>query len=608
MDKPTTPGGLGGPKSSWPDDSGSDQDFGATGVFGAVKAPEPAKELPDSKPQPDFLAAWAAEDSKPQPVPQPPPAPTPVAEPVVHKVVFGGGAAASSPEILDRMRMASAERAPTPEAARAPESGNKSSEGFTGLLRTLGSESSAPAAKELPKPEPARAAADSGFTSLLRTLSASEPASAPAASPAPPPRSTSPASGGFTELLRVAPTANPTPMTDPRVEAPQTPVMGGAVPATPPPVGNQPGAFTQLFGTFGGAGATPSAPSPEIRNPAAPTAASAGSFTQMLSIEQRSAPVEPVYREESKPSAGGLDYGLPPATPRPEQATRDPFSSPPSTQPPPLESTPPGSGMGITRLIQMLDQPSTHPVPRVEPVPVSPPRGAEPGVWTQTFASLATPSGAAAPPARAPDWAPPQSTPAPPAYPVSREPQYPASVSASAMNPPAAAPSAAGPSEFTRILDASRMRELAMRGGAGAESLSAPPPPQNLPPAPQFAPPPLPPPPPPMPHYPIQAPPQPPAMQGMGGMPQPGGFPPPPPTYPTQFGPQSGAMPPHPGGMPHQPGMFAAPPPPPLPQVPPIKPPALAAAKTQQLLVIMGVVIIVLLVAILVTVIFLMKH
>ncbi|MGA3045455.1 MAG: hypothetical protein ABSD67_02460 [Terracidiphilus sp.] len=583
MDKPMTPGGPVGSKPPGPDNSGSNQDFGATGAFGTVMVPETGRELSNSAPEPGLLDRLTAEAPKQQPVPQPQ-APTPVAEPVVHKVVFGGGAAASSPELLDRMRMASAERAATPEVA--PESSSKGSGGFTELLRTLGNESPASAVKEPLKSEPPRPAADSGFTSLLRTLGTLEPAAPQVARTVPPapPSSSAPSSGGFTELLRAAPIASSA------VEPPRMSVADAPVPATPAPTENQPGAFTQLFGTFGGAGATSSAPPPEVRSTTAPPPATAGSFTQMLSLEQQSAPVQPVYREERRPATASLDYGLPPSTENPAQGSRSPFALAP---PPPVESTAPSSGVGITRLIQMLDQPSmqssTQPVSRQEPVPVSPPRGAEPGIWTQTFASLATPSEPAAPPA----------------YPVSREPQYPAFVNPPVSSPSPTVPAASGPSEFTRILDASRMRELAMRGGAGAQNPTPPPPPQSSPPAPQFAPqsvPPL------MSHFPI--PPQPAGMLGMGGMPQQGGFPPPP-AYPMQFGAQPGAMPTAPGSMPHQPGMFTPPPPPPLPpvqQAPPVKPPELAAAKTQQLLVIMGVVIIVLLIAILVTVIFLMKH
>lgn len=582
MDKPTTPGGLGGSGSSWPDQSGSDQDFGATGVFGTVKPSSPANGLPDSIPESDPLANLLREPPKPQPIPPPaptpppppamPPAPKPLAEPVVHKVVFGGGAAGSSPELLDRMRVASTERPPAPASAQ------QGSGGFTELLRTLGNDSPAPAPpapfqQEAPKPEPPRPAADSGFTSLLRTLNSPEAPVTPVASPPPQP----PSPGGFTELLRTAPASSDVAAT------------------TPPPLENKPGAFTQMFGTFGGAGAAPAFPPPQSREPINPPQSNAGSFTQMLSLEQRSAPLEPVYREEQKPSAGGLDYGLPPAAQPPAEVNRDPFSSP---QAPPVQSTPPGSGVGITRLIQMLDEPSKQPTPRAESFPPPPPRGPEPGVWTQTFASLSTPAEPLAPPAKAPDWAPPQTPPASSGYPTPREPQYPAFTPQPPPNPSAAPPPSSGPSEYTRILDASRMRELAMRGGAGAESLSTPPA-QSLPPAPSYAPPP-------MPSYPV--PPSPPAMQGIGGMPQPGSFPPPQPVYPMQYPPQVPQMPSS-GGMPQPPGMYApAAPMPPVPQPVPAKPVQPGVSKLQQLVPIMLAVIILLLIVLLVTVFFLMKH
>ncbi|MGB9406887.1 MAG: hypothetical protein WCA89_05080, partial [Terracidiphilus sp.] len=109
MDKPTTPAGPNA--SPWPEEPGPEQDFGATGVFGTVKAPEPVKGPAGSwGEEPDAQGNQATEVAKPQPAPQPVPAPKVLSEPVVHKVVFGGGAAESSPELLDRMRMASAER------------------------------------------------------------------------------------------------------------------------------------------------------------------------------------------------------------------------------------------------------------------------------------------------------------------------------------------------------------------------------------------------------------------------------------------------------------------------------------------------------------------
>ena len=603
MDKPTTPAG---PNAPWPEDSGSGQDFGATGVFGAVKAPEPVEGLAaGSGAEPDAQGNWAPEAAKPQPVP----GPKTLAEPVVHRVVFGGGAAESSPELLDRMRMASAERAPIAEKPPDPEPGGKGSAGFIELLRTLGSESPAPAAA--PAPETPRPAQDSGFTSLLRTLSAPEAGAAPAEYPmktAQPafrsipeePRRTpaAPAPGGFTELLRATP-AEGEEFGSPQTHPPglgEAPVAGGAAGVIPAPLENKPGEFTKLFSTFGGAGATPPAPAPVDRGTGDSSRGSAGSFTRMLSLEQQSTPAEPAYREEREPTAGSLDYGLTPQTAGPAEASRDPFSQPlPEAQP--IQSTPPGGGSGITRLIQMLDEPSRAPAPRMEAAPESAPRGAEPGVWTQTFASLATPNEPAAPAAKAPDWAPPP-PPGGTGYPVSREAGFPARLNEPAVSTPPAASGTSGPSEFTRILDASRLREQSMRGGAAAGNSV--PPPQSFAPAP---------PPVQIPNYPVPVPPPMGGMHGMGGMPQPGVYPPPlpqTPVYPMNYGPHAGGMPVPGGAMPQLPGMYVpAPPMPAIPPVPPMKPAEPGAGKV---LLVMGVVIIVLLVAILVTVVFLMKH
>ena len=609
MDKPTTPAGPNASNSPWPEDSGSGQDFGATGIFGTVNAPEPVKDFAESSPEPDPLAKWLTEPATAQPqaapqtlpetwpqplppAPQPAPAPKEFTEPVVHKVVFGGGAAENSPELLDRLRAASAERAAA-EKVPAAETGSKGSGGFTELLRTLGTEPPAPPVVQRETPRPAQ---DSGFTSLLKTLETpvvSFPVEAPF-KPVPP---AAPAPGGFTELLRATtPDAS-------EFDRPQTPSSGfGDAPGSGgAPAGSKPGAFTQLFGTLGGAGTTETAP------PVPPTSSSfsagssgagPGSFTRMLSLEQQSeqqsAPAPP-FHEVPKPIAGSSDYGAAPRTESPAVGL-DPFASSPLPEAPPIQNTPAGSGVGITRLIQMLDEPSRAPAPHFEPARVSQPPGPEPGVWTQTFASLAESNKPAAAPAKTPEWSsPPPAYPAAPVSPPAFEP---------VLNKPAS-PGPSGPSEFTRILDASKMRELSMRGGAAATSpASVPAPPQSFaPPAPQV----------PMPNYPMPVAPTPMARPGMGGMPQPGGFAPPQPpqvpNYPMNFGPQAGGMPAVGGSMPQAPGMYAPPVPvPPVPQAPPVKAPDPGAGKTQQLLLIMGAVIIVLLVAILVTVIFLMRH
>lgn len=283
----------------------------------------------------------------------------------------------------------------------------------------------------------------------------------------------------------------------------------------------------------------------------------------MLSLEQASAPLEPVYREETPASRPGMDYGLTPHAPPPPQAgpglLMDSFFQEAAPAAQPVESTP-AAGVGITRLIQMLDAPVRQDTPAVPSAPPPSPAQGGPGVWTQTFASLSS----AAPPA-------------PAASPQSWQPTIAPAV-------PAAAPSAAGPSEFTRILDASRMREQAMKGGAPAQQVAAPPAAQSFAPMPQVSAPPMQMPtyaPPPMPQTPAFG--QVTPMAGMKPMPQPGGFAPPP--------------------MPQmQMPAVSAPQP---PAIPAPQPPA--AGKLQQYVPILLVVAIVLLVVLIVTVIFLLK-
>jgi len=630
MDKPTTPGGPSAPNSPWPEDPGSEQGFGATGVFSTVKPPEPVKGVtPGSEADPLAALLRPPETARPQPVaPVTPAAPVakPLAAPVVHKVVFGGGGAESSPELLERMRRASAERASSVEKAPAAEPAGKGNAGFTELLRTLGSDAPAPApvAKPMPPPETPRPPQESGFTSLLRTLSTPEVKLPPAEAPAktvqpacqpipeePLKAPAAPAPGGFTELLRAAPAAEPefkAATTQPPAQWEPVPSSGAGGPV-PESVESKPGAFTQLFDMSSGAAASPPVSAPPGRAPADAVPGSAGSFTRMLSLEQQSAPAPPPFREEHAPLPGSVDYGLTPGTVTPAAAASNPFSPPPPPEVQPMQTTPPGGGAGITRLIQMLDEPAQAPAPRVEAAPVSAPRGPEPGIWTQTFASLSNPPEVAAPATKAPDWTP--TPPPPPAsqFPAAREPEFQAGFNQPPVTPP---PSASGPSEFTRILDASRIRELSMRGGTAAANPVPPPTPQPQ----SFAPvPPLNPPPMQVPNYPLPGSPPAPGMHGMPGMPQPGGFPPPPtqvPSYPSSYAPHAAAMPAAGGGMPQAPGMYA-PVHPPMPAAPPVSPlkpigPAPGMGKLQQYVPLLLVLVIVLLVAVLVTVIFLMKH
>lgn len=592
MEKPTTPAGPNA--APRPEESGSEQDFGATGVFGTVKAPEPVERPAASwGEEPDSQGNRATEVAKPQPVPVPKPLP----EPVVHRVVFGGGAAESSPELLERMRMASAERMAAPERAPAaepsgkgaiaspdPSGGAQGSAGFTQLLRTLNSDlpSTVVAAVQVPVAETRRPAQESGLTSLLQTLGPPgssappedrvkriEPA-VPSVAEEPSRVPSVPGTGGFTELLQTMP--------------------GGAAGGTAAPPESKPGTFTQLFGTLGGTEA--SQPAPVERGTGESTHGGAGSFTQMLSLEQQSAPAVAPFREETKPSTASLDYGHTPQAAEPAPTSRNPFSSSPLPETQPGQNTPSGGGAGITRLIQMLDQPGSASAPRMENAPVSALPGTGPGVWTQTFASLNEP---AAPVSKPTERTPPPAPPPAPGPAVARDAHF-----SGSQNEPVVSASAAGitagPSEFTRILDASRIRELAMKGSQASQAANPLPPPQSsAPPAPL-----------PGPSYPVPVPPY------AGGVPHPGVYPPPQPQmpgYPMNYGPHAGAMPAPGGSLPQPPGMYMQAPQ--MPAVPPAlqpKPVEPGMGKLQQYVPLLLVVTIVLLVALLVTIIFVMKH
>jgi len=314
----------------------------------------------------------------------------------------------------------------------------------------------------------------------------------------------------------------------------------------------------------------------------------------MFALEQQPAASAPAFPQERAPLPGRVDYGQTPAAgPAAPAPSNDPFAQPFAPAPP--VSGPPAGGVGITRLIQMLDEPAAKPqMPRYEPppaptfAPASSSTGA--GVWTQTFSSLAgapepavsqeskTFRAAGASPAEMSWSQPPASAPQAPQTPLAAQ--------------------AAGPSEFTRILDASKLREQSLQGGraTGAERVIPAAPAPSAPPMP--APPQMQ-----VPSYPM---PQAPPMQGMGGMAQPPVYQPP--AYqPPQMQPAAYSPMPMPqASLPQAPGMYA---PPQMPQAPPApQPPAAPAGGLQQYVPLMLVAIIVLLVVILVTVVFMMKH
>jgi len=673
MDKSTTPAEPDGSKSPFPDGGGSEQDFGATGIFGTEKASGSQDRPATTEDAFSALLGRAPQATPMQPQQQPGPSEKVLVEPAVHKVVFGGVAAERSPDLLDQMRMASAarereavaEKAPASEfggrsASSAPEipSSGQGSSGFTQLLRKLGNEAAPapPAARETPpQPQQPRPVQDQGFTSLLQKLGTADAAPsrpAEASYPEPLPRqpiakpiaeetrtfAPAPASGSLTDMFRAMPgpasgsvpgTASGTglggaetqvlkPVAAPAAAQPDTARPEAALPVNAP--GNAPenssgaGAFTKLFETFAATGAgpaaAPAAPAPAARVPE-PQRGQPGSFTQMLAMEPQSQAPKPPPQYDSERAPGRLDYGLAPGTvgpanpSGPSAADRNLFAPAPPAAAQPTPASLQASGVGITRLISMLDQPIQAPTPARNTTPVNPPASGGPGGLTATFAALDAPGEPAPPAAKQPEWAPmqtPRTAPGATGAVASRR-DFGGSLTQPAVNAP---PSGAGPSEFTRIMDASKMREQSLRegpaGGASGATGSSAPPPAAAAPAPASMP---------MPNY--QMPPAP----GMGAMPRPPVYPPQPPQmsaqvpgYPMSYSPQAGAMHPPGGGAPQMPGMYPPAPPqlPAAPQLPPLKPVEPGLGKLQQYVPLLLVVIIVLLVALIVTVIFLMKR
>ncbi len=567
MDKPMTPAGPN--TNPQPDDSRSEQDFGATGVFGVVKPLKPVagpeSAMGAAPAEPGYPAADASKSPSPhvqQPVLKP--------EPVVHKVIFGGGAAARSPELLDRMRMTSSEKASfrqnSPEKPASPEpmaGGGGDSQGFTQLLGMLQADRSPSSGAVSATFSTSQTRQGQELTGVPQSpgMPASVVAPAQIIQPATPPISQEPAtapapqgSGGFTELFRATSASGSESgggQSQPLRSGPSS-VDDRAAKSASAPTASMPGAFTQLFSTLGAADAPSTAP---IEQGTATSSASVpGSFTRMLSLERQpvSAPTpfaSAVDYEEHRPAAGSPDYGDTPQAARSLEQNRDPFAPAPHTESQPLQSAPPASGVGLTRLIRMLDETGTPPRP-IETDSLAAPQGAGPGVWTQTFASVGESESPTAQTTKPPKL---NSAPPPPQALTPQVAPYGAA--------PASPSSSAGPSEFTRILDASRMREMTMKSGQAPAAPSAPPPPaspQNyaLPAVPVY-------------HVP--------AVQPATGMPGYAGLHPsaPPAAYPMNY------VTPHAGGM-AAPAVHMPPTPrmPVVPVLPPIPAPASAAPTT----------------------------
>jgi hypothetical protein len=494
------------------------------------------------------------------------------------------------------------------EAAKVQETPAASGPGsFTQMLNApLGAEGRSASVEPQPAAPPVAPSAPGSFTQMFQALDTPvEPAKVEAtAAPSTP--------GSFTQMFST-PASAPV---EPSVAVPQT---RPAAPSTPgsftqmfqaldtpqpeavkvenKPAGGSPGAFTQMFSRL-------NSPSEEAsKAEAKPASSGAGSFTQLfgtLNAEpgplsppakvESFSPAQPVYREAAfeqpqpdegrAPDAGtsGVSQVFSTYRAAPEAARADAFS--PSAAPPynppvrPTEPSAPAKG-GLTQLLRTLDQPGPSGGQPLSSGQGFPAPSQQPGAFTAVYGKLD--GGNAAPPPVAP-VPPPQNY--PPSFPPAadnrdatqafRMPQ--------ASAPLAAPPVGAGPSEFTRILNASTLRESLLRGEGAPAAEPA-----------------------------VAAP-----AQSPSGM----GFPPVAmPSMPSIASPHVG-LPnmsiPHGGGgaapqAPHL-SMPATPQAPQLPKVPTVQVAAPGGGKMQQYLPLLLIMIIFLLVAVLVAVIFLMKH
>ena len=486
---------------------------GFTELFGKVSEAQSAPAMPPAASvEPVFPAAAPSAPPVAQPASQPGP------QPGSFTQIFGssGGSASAS--------AAPSTPATTPAA---PPVG-----GFTALFSTASTKEKEPSIP--PAPESGTGAHRRSATGPFSNFGGA----AANTTPAPPPPVASPAQqgGGFTQLFGKLPSEERALGSTPPVES-----------SLPQP------SLTQMFGALtGGSGSGGSGSSAPQQSTPPPDPSS---FTQILAKVGSAGPSAPAPWEPRKEA--GSSFTLQPE-PGPNTAN---FGAAPAS----LASGPssdPGMNVSVTRLLSRLDSPSSAP-PISAPPPPAPSTGSA-GSWTQTFETLASPSVPA---------------PASPGGYVQAPASSSAATRAVSMQPgatpaPVAPPESSGPSEVTRIINASRLREDALRGG-GAQA-----------PQPAAASAPLP-----------AAAPGMPAIPGVALPPAP------------QFSPQS-LM--HPGGagaasgmnMPHMqaPAMNLKPPAAPAPAQ------AAPTGKLQQMIPLLLVVIIFLLVALLVTVIFLMKH
>ena len=330
-----------------------------------------------------------------------------------------------------------------PAATHAPEAGS-----FTQAFRTLDQVDAGLAAKAYGSgPEPAVPSGPGSFTQMFQ---APQPGPVAEAPPAVQPHA---AGGSFTDVFRSldagASAHHPAATAQPASGGSFTEIFRSLEPEQPTahtssaaPAADAAGTFTEIFRTL---------------DPAAPAARQdpAASFTQIFGTGVP-APLPATPQGAGLPGDSGASQMFSTYRP-PAEAVRSPelpHAGYAPSGPPPAARPPSG---GLTQLLRTLDsptQPSSVPSPRApEPSPQ------QPGSFTSVYGKLdASPSGApAAGPAGTPMYTPPAT--------AGREATQP--FRPAVPTPPTVPAVSAGPSEFTRILNASQFREEALRGGGG---------------------------------------------------------------------------------------------------------------------------------------------
>lgn len=597
-----------------------DESLGATGVFRAVGST--GKGLEDAQP----LKPVVPGNQELMPRRTNVPDIERLAEPVVHRVVLDSIPPASShgmPARVLRTATSPADNATQRTTIEPASQGNSAKSdfgsgeggeaGFTQILQSMGLDSKGTRSStiRIPNQTEDRAPGGDGFTALLRSLShpggadrsvesqlgstvspvplnVEKSAKGPAASGA----------GEFTAQLSASQSHSEAGSFDGAKGSAgdrnsQTPTQPSA--AIPSRAGSEPGEFTKLLGSFAEDETSANRrPTDRTGRPQADPVGTS-SFSKLLAVDQgpgANSSVFPVARTQEERDFRFRD--APPIT-RGPASSNESFAIPPGEKSPLAQNPHAESDVGITRLIQMLDNPSltSDRAKEISPsVPATTPAGTN---WTHTFGELTETD--------APRPSAPRGNQSVGAFGPVSGPQ-PGRIATQGPTADAASGAASGPSEYTRILDASRMRESSRVEAQKAEAASAAPAtPAAKPAAPSSAGQ--------MPSYPVQLPYPMQSMPGVGGMPQVGGFPqsqsPQIPGYPMNMTPGGGAF--SGGSMPQMPGVYL----PSAPQLPALQTPAVGSnsaglGKLQKYIPLLLIVIIFLLVGLLVTVVFLLKH